>query len=88
MNSLGANGNGFNRSGRGPSDAIAFPNIYQTFGSQAQTKVQQIQSNLTNWAQSQAGNALSPQALLSIYQVQADLIINKSGEYKRLFENN
>jgi choline dehydrogenase len=80
MNSLGAHGNGFKYGGRGPSDAIAYPNIYQAFGSQAQAKVQQIQSSLAAWAQSQAANALNASALQSIYQVQASLIITKNGE--------
>lgn len=79
MNSLGANGNGFNPGGNGPSDAIAFPNIYQLFGSQASAKVSQIQGNLSNWATSQAGSALSAAALQQIYQVQANLIINNNG---------
>lgn len=80
MNSLGANGNGFNKNGNGPSDVIAFPNIYQLFGSQAATKVAQIQGNLSAWATSQAASALSADALHQIYQVQADLIINKNGK--------
>jgi choline dehydrogenase len=79
MNSLGAGGTGFNPGGRGPSDAIAFPNIYQTFGSQASAMVQQIQSSIPSWAQSQAGSALNATALQTIFQVQADLIINKNG---------
>ncbi|KAJ7062173.1 hypothetical protein C8F01DRAFT_126103 [Mycena amicta] len=85
MNSLGAHGNGFNKGGNGPSDAIAFPNIYQLFGSQASTKVAQIQGNLSSWATSQAGSALSASALQTIFQVQADLIINKNAPVVELF---
>ncbi|KAJ7143798.1 hypothetical protein C8R44DRAFT_758923 [Mycena epipterygia] len=85
MNSLGANGNGFNTGGNGPSDAIAFPNIYQLFGSQASAKVSQIQGNLSNWATSQAGSALSASALQQIYQVQANLIINNNAPVVELF---
>ncbi|KAJ6555221.1 GMC oxidoreductase-domain-containing protein [Mycena vulgaris] len=85
MNSLGANGNGFDKGGNGPSDAIAFPNIYQLFGSQASAKVSQIQGNLSTWATSQAGSALSAAALQQIYQVQADLIINKNAPVVELF---
>ncbi|KAJ7273830.1 hypothetical protein C8J57DRAFT_1062900, partial [Mycena rebaudengoi] len=73
INSLGANGNGFDKGGRGPSDCIAFPNIYQLFGSQASAKVSQIQSSLATWATSQATSALSAAAL------QTNLIINKNG---------
>jgi len=80
INLLGANGNGFNPGGRGPSDVIAFPNIYQLFGPEADVMVHKIQSNLQAWAASQAGSAISAAALLEIYQIQADLIINKNGE--------
>jgi hypothetical protein len=80
MNSLGANAvSSFNKNGDGPSNAIAYPNIYQLFGSQASTKVAQIQGNLSAWATSQAASALSADALHQIFQVQADLIINKNG---------
>jgi choline dehydrogenase len=80
INSLGAHGNGFNRGGFGPSDAIAFPNIYQLFGAQAGAMVAKIQNSLGAWAQSQAPNALSAAALQQIYQVQANYIINNNGE--------
>ncbi|KAI0364915.1 alcohol oxidase [Pilatotrama ljubarskyi] len=85
MNSLGAKGNGFSQGGRGPTDAIAFPNIYQLFGSKAATAVQQIQSSISAWAQSQAGSALSADALNTIYQTQADLIINHNAPVAELF---
>lgn len=42
--------------------------------------VSEIQSSLSTWAASQANNALSAAALEQIYQVQANLIINSSGE--------
>ncbi|KAJ7177032.1 hypothetical protein C8R46DRAFT_944089, partial [Mycena filopes] len=84
-NALGAGGNGFDYGGRGPSDAIAYPNIYQLFGSAASTKVSQIQGNLSAWATSQAGSALSAAALEEIYQVQANLIINNNAPVVELF---
>jgi hypothetical protein len=43
MNSLGAKGNGFDWGGRGPSNVIAFPNLYQVFGSQGASVASQIQ---------------------------------------------
>src|SRR5436305_14958605 len=79
MNAFGAKGNGFDLGGRGPSDAIAYPNIHQLFGSQAGVMVQKIQSSLDAWSQSQGMNALSAEALKQIYQVQANLIINSNG---------
>jgi len=85
MNSLGAHGNGFDKGGNGPSDCIAFPNIYQTFGSQASAVVQTIQSSLPSWAASQANSALSADALQQVFQVQADLIINQNAPVVELF---
>ncbi|KAJ7038383.1 hypothetical protein C8F04DRAFT_951143 [Mycena alexandri] len=82
---LGARGNGFDYDGQGPSDAIAYPNIYQLFGSAASTKVSQIKGNLSTWATSQAGSALSADALEQIYQVQANLIINNHAPVVELF---
>lgn len=81
MNSLGANSNGFNPGGRGPSDAIAFPNIYQVFGSQANSQISTMRSSLSSWAASQANNALSASALQEIFQIQANLIVNNSGRF-------
>ena len=43
MNTLGANGNGFDRGGKGPSNCIAYPNLHQVFGSQGATVASQIQ---------------------------------------------
>lgn len=79
MNSLGAKGNGFNTGGRGPTDAIAYPNIHQLFGNDSAAAAQRIQTNIAGWAQSQADSALSADALHTIYGIQADLIINKNG---------
>ncbi|KAF5371366.1 hypothetical protein D9615_009695 [Tricholomella constricta] len=76
LSALGARGNGFNVGGRGPSDAIAFPNLYQVFGNQANATVNKIRSNIASWAASQAGSALNAAALEQIYKTQADLIIN------------
>ena len=88
MNSLGAGGNGFNTDGQGPSDAIAFPNIHQVFGAQADSQISTIQSSLSSWAASQANNALSASALEEIFQIQANLIVNDSGMYRTTPPNN
>ncbi|KZS92239.1 alcohol oxidase [Sistotremastrum niveocremeum HHB9708] len=87
IDSLGAHGNSkFNAGGSGPSDCIAFPNIDQVFGSASTGIKNGIRANLSSWATSQApGNALSASALLQIYQVQADLIVNKSAPIVELF---
>ncbi|KAL0580899.1 hypothetical protein V5O48_001093 [Marasmius crinis-equi] len=85
MTSLGASGNGFDPAGRGPSDCIAFPNIRQVFGNNANNSINKINNNLGNWANSQSGSALSSAALQQIYQVQADLIINKNAPVAELF---
>ncbi|KAK7442996.1 hypothetical protein VKT23_015943 [Stygiomarasmius scandens] len=84
MNSLGAGGN-FDRGGRGPSDAIAYPNLYQVFGDKASDAVNKIQSNLQNWAASQAGFALDSGALEQIYNIQSGLIIDHDAPVVELF---
>ena len=84
---LGAQGNGFNQDGRGPTDAIAFPNIHELFGTGANASIVKIQNSIASWAQSQAHNALSAEALQTIFALQADTIINDNGaivsEYAR-----
>ncbi|KAF8915748.1 hypothetical protein CPB85DRAFT_1293119 [Mucidula mucida] len=85
MNSLGANGNGYDYGGQGPSDAIAYPNIYQVFGDDAQTSISKIQDNLSSWAASQASAGVSQEALESIFGIQADLIINGNAPVAELF---
>ncbi|CCO32582.1 hypothetical protein BN14_06644 [Rhizoctonia solani AG-1 IB] len=85
MNSLGAKGNGFDWGGRGPSNVIAFPNLYQVFGSQGASVASQIQSNITRWADSQAANGASASALRKIFQVQADLITKQNAPIVELF---
>ncbi|KAK0474327.1 hypothetical protein EDD18DRAFT_1220920 [Armillaria luteobubalina] len=84
INSLGAYGD-FDRGGDGPSDAIAYPNIYQVFGDKAGESVRKIQSNLFSWASSQANSALSAEALEQIYNVQADLIIDRNAPIAEIF---
>ncbi|KAJ2933649.1 hypothetical protein H1R20_g3458, partial [Candolleomyces eurysporus] len=80
MSQLGAGGNGFNPGGRGPSNVIAYPNLYQLFGSQASTQVNRIRSSLASWAATEATTSgLSASALQQIFQIQADLIINNNG---------
>lgn len=76
--SMGAGGN-FDRDGAGPSDVIAYPNLYQLFGDQANATASTIRDSLSAWADSQKGNALSSDALQTIYQIQADLILNYNG---------
>ncbi|KAI0776230.1 glucose oxidase [Trametes elegans] len=79
QNALGAHGNSVKPFGRGPTDAIAFPNIYETFGDRASAAVQKIQSSIATWAREQAGSALSAEALATIYRIQADLIVREKG---------
>jgi len=86
MNSLGADTiSSFNPGGSGPSDAIAYPNIYQVFGSQASTIISQMNANLTTWAASQAGNALNQTTLLTLYGIQLGLIVNGSAPIIEFF---
>lgn len=80
MSTVGAAGNGFDVGGQGPSDAVAFPNLYQLFGpAEGNATATRIRSSIASWAASQAGSGLSAEALQQIFQVQADLIINNNG---------
>jgi choline dehydrogenase-like flavoprotein len=89
MSILAAKGNGFNPGGRGPSNVIAFPNLYQIFGSNSTAAVNRIRSSLSAWASSQAasGSALNAAALQQILQSQADLIIDKNAPIVELFSS-
>lgn len=80
MNSLGASGNGYDYGGRGPSGMIAYPNLYQVFGDDAQASVRKIESNLGAWAERQAGPGVSREALEDIFRLQAGLIIDGNGK--------
>ncbi|TDL23830.1 alcohol oxidase [Rickenella mellea] len=84
LNSLGAGGN-FNPGGSGPSDCIAFPNLFQLFGSQGQAMAQTITNSVPTWANSQAVNGLSASALQTIFNVQAGLITNNNAPVVELF---
>ncbi|KAH8810280.1 hypothetical protein DL96DRAFT_1505899 [Flagelloscypha sp. PMI_526] len=68
---------GFTRNGPQWDDLLAFPNLSQLFGSNATEIATKITSNLDSWADSQKGNALSKDALKTIFQSQADVIINE-----------
>ncbi|KAG9089557.1 hypothetical protein FRC06_001487 [Ceratobasidium sp. 370] len=87
MNSLGADGNGFDVGGSGPSDCIAYPNLYQVFGAQGTVIASQIQSNVSAWAKAQAANGGSATALQKIFQIQADLITKNKAPVVELFYN-
>ncbi|KAF5371327.1 hypothetical protein D9758_004222 [Tetrapyrgos nigripes] len=87
MNSLGASGN-FDWGGIGPSNVIAYPNLYQVFGNKSIDAINKIRGNLQSWAvtSSQAtGSALDPSALEKIYEVQAGLIIDHNAPIVELF---
>ncbi|KAG8834794.1 hypothetical protein FRC18_001468 [Serendipita sp. 400] len=85
MSALGARSNGFDPAGRGPSDVIAFPNLYEIFGTQANATATTMLQSLDSWADAMKANALSKSALKTIYQSQADIIINKKAPVVELF---
>ncbi|KAG6885230.1 hypothetical protein C0993_004637 [Termitomyces sp. T159_Od127] len=87
MSIFGATGNGFDVRGRGPPDVIAYPNLSQVFGAQANATAERIFANLKTWASSQAQAALSEEALKKIFEVQADLIVNKNAPVSEIFYN-
>lgn len=79
MTSLGAGGNGFDWGGQGPSDVIAYPNINELYGSEAQGAIDDMNANYATWAQQQAPHGASAAALTTIFGIQKDLIVNKKG---------
>ena len=81
MTSLGAGGNGFDWGGRGPSDVIAYPNINELYGNEAQGAIDDINANYATWAQQQAPHGASAAALTTIFGIQKDLIVNKKGQF-------
>lgn len=81
LNILKTQGNGSIPDGDGFPEALAFPNIYQLFGDKASAEVQTIQSSLASWATSQASSGMSATALNTIFQIQADLIVKRNGDF-------
>lgn len=82
MSAVGANKTNFDIGGRGPSDSIAFPNIYQVFGDDAKNQIENMKKLIPQWAESQAKNGLNAKALQKIFEVQADLIIKHKGKQR------
>ena len=89
MSSLGHSASsGFDPDGSGPSDCIAYPTLAQLFASGAggngSVSVEQMQEwvlgSYPSWAQQQAENGLSADALTTIFGIQAGLIANSSGK--------
>ena len=85
MSSFGARENGFDKGGRGPTNAIALPNIRELFGDGADASIAKIRGSIASWAASQAHNALSADALETIFRIQAGLIVNDSAPVAEMF---
>ena len=79
LNLIGGTMSGFDLGGLGPRNALGFPNIRELFGERADAAIVKIEGSLDVWAQSQAHNAHSVEALKTIYGIQARIIINDSG---------
>ncbi|KDQ08161.1 hypothetical protein BOTBODRAFT_38148 [Botryobasidium botryosum FD-172 SS1] len=69
--------------GRGPADVIAYPNLYELFGSSSAGST--INGSLDAWASAQADNALSATALRKIYDVQARAITEHKAPIAELY---
>lgn len=82
---LMANGTGVDTGGQGIADTIAFPNVYQLFGSGSDDAVAKIRGSLRDWSISQADHALDGESLYEIMKLQADIIINGSAPVVELF---
>ncbi|TDL18853.1 glucose oxidase [Rickenella mellea] len=84
LNALAAGGN-FDVGGAGPNDCIAFPNLFQLFGTQGKAMAKNITDSVQSWAKSQAANGLSTKALQTIFDIQAKLIVNDNAPILELF---
>ncbi|KAF8054314.1 hypothetical protein FPV67DRAFT_1440316 [Lyophyllum atratum] len=85
QSALGARSNGFDLGGRGPSNAIAFPNLYELFGSTANATALKMRAGIPGWAASQAGAGMSAEALEEVFRVQAGLIIDTKAPVSEIF---
>ena len=81
LNSIGGPTDGFDLGGIGPKDGLAFPNIRELFGERADASIAKMRASLRTWAQSEAHNAMSADALETIFGVQARTIIDDHGEH-------
>ena len=60
---------------------VAFPSIYEIFGSNASAKAMEITTSLDEWAQSQAHNTgAGPDELRRMLEIQARIIVNDHGK--------
>ena len=73
-----------------PGRVVAYPNIYQVFGSGATAAVNKIHAGVDSgsWAASQAKNALGSAALQTIFGIQRKLIVENNAPVAELFLNN
>ncbi|KAH8111183.1 glucose oxidase [Phellopilus nigrolimitatus] len=94
MNSVGHSAqSSFNSDGSGPSDCIAYPSLKELFaiggGSNGSVTADQMSSHIMAmhpaWAQNQAVNGLSADALTTIFGIQAGLIVNDNVPVVELF---
>ena len=79
LNTIGGPTNGFDLGGIGPKDGLAFPTLRHLFAEETDASIAKIRASLRAWAEKDAHNALSADALETIYGVQAGLIVNDSG---------
>ncbi|KAF8322527.1 alcohol oxidase [Clavulina sp. PMI_390] len=87
LTQLTAGGTNFTVTGEGPSDIIAYTNLYQLFGSNSSNVVNEIYESIPSWASEMATSALSASALEKIYAIQARVIINESAPMAELLYN-
>ncbi|KAH9920533.1 alcohol oxidase [Epithele typhae] len=84
LNTIGGPMNGFDVGGLGPKDAIAFPSVRELFGVDADDAIAKLQESLPFFAQTQAHNALSAEALRTIFELQAKTLINDNAPVAEL----
>ncbi|PWN28153.1 alcohol oxidase [Jaminaea rosea] len=86
MNSIGSKQGHYDPSGKGPSNIIAFPNIYQVMSNATEVR-SWIESNMDSWAQAQvnAGSAVNKAGLLKQYELTVKLIFDDKVGIVELF---
>ncbi|KAK7038486.1 glucose oxidase [Favolaschia claudopus] len=80
-----ASGTGFDPAGTGPSDVIAYPNFYQIFRNASTDKAAEVKKSIQAWAASQASNGLSASTLETIFEKQAEIILNTKAPMIEMF---
>ncbi|VDC03216.1 unnamed protein product [Peniophora sp. CBMAI 1063] len=72
--------------GGGPDTVVAFPSIYELFGTKARGKVDEIEKSLRGWAESQAHNTgADANALMDVFKLVTNAIVEDHAPIAELY---